>query len=96
MASSGTMLERAFALAKEQYAEWGVDAEAGSGAALDRRASRCTAGRGMTSAGSTRPGQELGGGLAVTGHYPGKARTADESFGATSKRRWHSCPARIA
>ncbi len=23
-------------------------------------------------------GQELGGGLAVTGHYPGKARTADE------------------
>ena len=40
--------------------------------------SRCTAGRGTTSAGSRAPGQEIGGGLAVTGNYPGKARTPDE------------------
>ena len=32
----------------------------------------------MTSEGFENSGQEIGGGLAVTGHYPGKARTPDE------------------
>ena len=36
------------------------------------------AGRGMTWAVSRTPGRRSGGGLAVTGNYPGKARTADE------------------
>ena len=40
--------------------------------------SRFIAGRGTTSAGFENSGQELGGGLAVTGNYPGKARTPDE------------------
>ena len=40
--------------------------------------SRFIAGRATTLAVSRIRGQELGGGLAVTGHYPGKARTADE------------------
>ena len=43
-----------------------------------RRASRCTAGRATTSAASRAPARLIGGGLAVTGNYPGKARTADE------------------
>ena len=37
-----------------------------------------TAGRAMTSAASRTPAARLGGGLAVTGNYPGKARTPDE------------------
>ena len=43
-----------------------------------RSPSRCTAGRGTTSADSSAPSDGPGGGLAVTGNYPGKARTADE------------------
>ena len=37
-----------------------------------------TAGRATTSAGSRSSATSLGGGLAVTGNYPGKARTPDE------------------
>ena len=77
MASSGTSAERAFALAQEQYAEWGVDVDA----ALERLATvaislHCWQGDDV--GGFEESGQEIGGGLAVTGQYPGKARTADE------------------
>ena len=41
-------------------------------------------------------GEELGGGLAVTGNYPGKARTADELRSDLDKALLASCPARIA
>jgi L-rhamnose isomerase len=66
-----------FALARERYAALGVDVEA----ALKTLATipvslHCWQGDdvgGFESAGST-----LGGGLAVTGNYPGKARTPDE------------------
>ena len=77
MAKRTEHIERAYGLAKERYAELGVDV----GAALDRLARvpvslHCWQGddvRGFENAGS-----ELGGGLAVTGNYPGKARTPDE------------------
>ena len=39
---------------------------------------RSSAGRETTSAGFEQPDGTLGGGLAATGNYPGKARTADE------------------
>ncbi len=68
---------QSFALAKQQFADWGVDVEA----ALDRLAAisislHCWQGDDVT--GFENSGQEIGGGLAVTGNYPGKARTADE------------------
>jgi L-rhamnose isomerase len=77
MASSGTSDERAFALAFEQYAHWGVDVNA----ALERLSNVAVSlhcWQGDDVGGFEASGQEIGGGLAVTGHYPGKARTADE------------------
>ncbi len=47
--------DRAFALAKEHYAEWGVDVDAALARLSARSRSRCTAGRGTTSAGSRAP-----------------------------------------
>jgi L-rhamnose isomerase len=77
IASSGENVGRAFADAKQQYAEWGVNVEV----ALERLAAipislHCWQGDDV--AGFENSGQELGGGLAVTGSYPGKARTPDE------------------
>src|SRR5215813_7704819 len=70
-------IEQAFALAKERYAELGVDV----GQATDRLAGialslHCWQGDDV--GGFENAGAELGGGLAVTGNYPGKARTPDE------------------
>jgi L-rhamnose isomerase len=69
--------EQAFALAKEQYAELGVDVEK----AVERLSAialslHCWQGDDV--GGFENAGAELGGGLAVTGNYPGKARTPDE------------------
>ncbi len=69
-------IEKAFALAKERYAELGVDVDA----AIERVnkiqiSLHCWQGddvAGFESAG------ELTGGILSTGNYPGKARTADE------------------
>jgi L-rhamnose isomerase len=77
MTSSDANMERAFAGAKDQYAAWGVDVES----ALKRLSTisislHCWQGDDV--GGFEHSGQEIGGGLAVTGHYPGKARTADE------------------
>jgi L-rhamnose isomerase len=77
MTFPGGNMSRAFASAKEQYAEWGVDVHA----ALTRLATiaislHCWQGDDV--GGFENNGQELGGGLAVTGRYPGKAHTADE------------------
>jgi L-rhamnose isomerase len=76
--SMTTTIERAYALACERYADSGIDAEA----ALQRLSTipislHCWQGDdvgGFEKAGSGEPG----GGLAVTGNYPGKARTPDE------------------
>jgi len=70
-------LQRAYWLACERYAEVGVDVEN----ALDRLAKisvslHCWQGDDVGGFESNR--EALGGGLAVTGSYPGKARTPDE------------------
>jgi L-rhamnose isomerase len=80
MAAAAARTERAFALAKEQYAELGVDVEA----ALAKLATvpislHCWQGDDV--GGFESSGEAIGGGLAVTGSYPGKARTPDELRG---------------
>jgi L-rhamnose isomerase len=70
-------IEQAFALAKERYAAMGVDVDQ----ALQHLSStpislHCWQGDDV--GGFEKSGQELGGGLAVTGNYLGKARTANE------------------
>ena len=70
-------VERAFACAKEQYAEWGVDVETAL-KQLSTIAISLHCWQGDDVGGFENRGQELGGGLAVTGRYPGKARTPDE------------------
>ncbi len=77
MADRSGSIERAYALAKERYAELGVDTDK----VLDRLASipislQCWQGDDV--GGFEKGESELGGGLAVTGNYPGKARTAAE------------------
>jgi L-rhamnose isomerase len=77
MAGRDQRVEAAFALAKERYAEQGVDVEHAlarlSGVALSLH---CWQGDDV--GGFEQTGAALGGGLAVTGNYPGKARTPDE------------------
>ena len=70
-------VERAYAIARENYAQLGVD----TGAALERLNAvsislHCWQGDDV--GGFEGTGAELGGGLAVTGNYPGRARTAVE------------------
>ena len=70
-------IEQAYALAHQRYADLGVDTEA----VLARLAPvsislHCWQGDDV--GGFENPDAELGGGLAVTGNYPGKARSADE------------------
>src|SRR6516165_7944031 len=70
-------LAASYQLARERYAEDGVDTDR----ALEKLARisisiHCWQGDDV--GGFENAGQELGGGLAVTGNYPGKARTADE------------------
>jgi L-rhamnose isomerase len=77
MASTTRNVEQPFELAKEQYASLGVDVDG----ALERLATipislHCWQGDDV--GGFEDSGEEIGGGLAVTGNYPGKARTADE------------------
>ena len=74
---SPKQVQDAYALAKERYAALGVEADQ----ALETLAHipislHCWQGDDV--GGFEAPGGELGGGLAATGNYPGKARTADE------------------
>jgi L-rhamnose isomerase len=76
-ASKSTSIEQAYQIAKQRYADIGVDSDA----ALGRLATvpislHCWQGDDV--GGFERSGSALGGGLAVSGNYPGKARTADE------------------
>lgn len=72
-----TQLQQSYQLAKARYAEIGVDTDLAIERMLKIAISiHCWQGddvRGFENAGS-----ELGGGLAVTGNYPGAARTPDE------------------
>ncbi|MGI9429824.1 MAG: L-rhamnose isomerase [Bythopirellula sp.] len=77
MTDSQTRTEQAYQLASERYAELGVQTES----ALEQLAAipislHCWQGDDV--GGFERSDQELGGGLAVTGNYPGKARTVDQ------------------
>jgi L-rhamnose isomerase len=77
MATASSRIERTYDLAREHYAELGVDTEA----ALESLRAiplslHCWQGDDV--GGFEDSGAALGGGLAVTGSYPGKARTADE------------------
>jgi len=70
-------IHEAYTLAQERYAQLGVDTDR----AVDRLAAiaislHCWQGDDV--AGFENPEGELGGGIAATGNYPGKARTADE------------------
>lgn len=70
-------IESAFAVAKERYATYGVDAQAAL-AQLAQLAISLHCWQGDDVGGFESGGAALGGGLAVTGNYPGKARTAGE------------------
>jgi L-rhamnose isomerase len=77
MADSPQQVEHAYSLAKQRYADLGVDTDR----ALERLAVipislHCWQGDDV--GGFENTGEELGGGLAVTGNYPGKARSPDE------------------
>jgi L-rhamnose isomerase len=77
-------VESAYKAAAERYAALGVDAET----ALKRLAAvpvslHCWQGDDV--GGFEKAGEELGGGLAVTGNYPGKARTPQELRSDTVK-----------
>ena len=77
MIVSNKNVEQSFALAKERYAALGVDVDR----ALERLARvsislHCWQGDDV--GGFENTGEAIGGGLAVTGNYPGKARTPDE------------------
>ena len=68
---------RAYELARERYAEFGVSTDE----ALDRLLQipislHCWQGDDVL--GFENPDQALSGGIMATGNYPGKARTADE------------------
>jgi L-rhamnose isomerase len=77
MAKQDGQVERAFALAKDRYAELGVDVDRVL-ARLSQIAVSLHCWQGDDVTGFENSGQEIGGGLAVTGNYPGKARTPDE------------------
>ena len=70
-------IENAFEPARDRYAEFGVDVDR----ALERLRSLSVSlhcWQGDDVAGFEGLGEDIGGGLAVTGNYPGRARTPDE------------------
>jgi L-rhamnose isomerase len=74
---TASAVQQAFGPAKQRFADLDVDVDR----AMDRLATipislHCWQGDDV--AGFEHTGAELGGGLAVTGNYPGKARTAEE------------------
>ncbi len=75
--SGSAAIESAWSLAKERYASLGVDAETALQTLANVSISiHCWQGDDV--GGFESAGGELGGGLAVTGNYPGKARTPQE------------------
>ncbi len=77
-------LNRAYDHARERYAEHGVDADAAL-AGLAKVAVSLHCWQGDDVGGFEQFGMELGGGLAATGNYPGKARTPEELRGDAEK-----------
>jgi L-rhamnose isomerase len=77
-------VEQAYRLAKERYGELGVDLDQAL-AKVGRIAISIHCWQGDDVGGFERSGQQIGGGLAVTGNYPGKARTPEELRGDFEK-----------
>ena len=77
MITQETNLQTAYDLARERYAALGVDTEKAM-ARLEKVAISLHCWQGDDVGGFENPGGELSGGIAATGNYPGKARTADE------------------
>ena len=73
-------IESAYALARERYSELGVEPESAL-QALAKIPISLHCWQGDDVGGFEKSGGEIGGGLAVTGHYPGKARNAGELRG---------------
>ncbi len=74
---SDTHVQNAYALARERYAQFGVDAEQAL-ATLAAVSLSLHCWQGDDVGGFENTGEALSGGIAATGNYPGKARTPDE------------------
>lgn len=72
-----TPIQKGYAVAKERFAELGVDTDRAIDE-LSRISISLHCWQGDDCSGFENPDSEPGGGLAVTGNYPGKARTPDE------------------
>ena len=70
-------MSKIYDLAREQFADWGVDAEAAM-SALSRIAISVHCWQGDDVGGFERKSGTSGGGIQATGNYPGRARTPDE------------------
>jgi L-rhamnose isomerase len=77
MTISGTNIENAYRLAKERYAALGVDAEQAI-SKLEKVSISLNCWQGDDVSGFENSGNDLSGGIAATGNYPGKARTPIE------------------
>ncbi len=77
MANPENKIQDAYANAKERYAEFGIDVDQAL-ARLEKIAISLHCWQGDDVGGFENPATPIGGGLAVTGNYPGKASTADE------------------
>jgi L-rhamnose isomerase len=77
MASSDSVIQNTYALAKERYASYGVETDQAL-SRLENVVISLHCWQGDDLAGFENPGGELTGGIAATGNYPGKARNADE------------------
>ncbi|HLO32046.1 MAG TPA: L-rhamnose isomerase [Anaerolineales bacterium] len=74
---SEASIQQAYSLARERYAALGVDTEKAL-ARFEKVAISLHCWQGDDVAGFENSGEALSGGIAATGNYPGKARTADE------------------
>ncbi|HJS18579.1 MAG TPA: L-rhamnose isomerase [Anaerolineales bacterium] len=77
MTISESKIQDAYTLAKERYAELGVDTEKAL-ARLEQVSISLHCWQGDDVGGFENPGGDLTGGIAATGNYPGKARTAED------------------
>jgi len=77
MANPENKIQDAYANAKERYADLGIDVDQAL-ARLEKIAISLHCWQGDDVGGFENPAAPIGGGLAVTGNYPGKASTADE------------------
>jgi L-rhamnose isomerase len=77
MMISESQIQNTYSLAQERYAELGVDTEKAL-KRLEQVSISLHCWQGDDVGGFENPGGDLTGGIAATGNYPGKARTADE------------------